>query len=127
MAISDPLGITAAPLEILEGFDFEELRSYVEQQARGGVGLVVVGLPLTKKGEEGEQARITRRYSSNLEKIGDIELVHWDERLTTVEAEKRLSETGHSLRGRRVDAEAAALILQSYLDYARGKEKEDKG
>ncbi len=117
IAISDPLGISAQPREVLHDLDPEGLRRYVEGLLPQGVGVVVVGLPLTPRGEEGSQARETRRYARALKGIKGIEVVLWDERLSTVEAERRLREAG--VRKRIVDAEAAAVILQSYLEHVR--------
>jgi putative Holliday junction resolvase len=119
VAVSDPLGMSAHPLEILQDLDAGGLRRYLEGKAREGVGLVVVGLPLNSRGGEGRQAAITREYARDLEGIEGLEIVFWDERFSTIEAEKRLREAGRSLRGRKVDAEAAAVILQSYLEYEK--------
>jgi len=105
---------------VLEKVDPVGLRSYVEEKARQGVEVVVVGLPLNRKGEEGEQARRTREYARAVEELEGVEVVLWDERLSTVEAERKLKEAGRSLKGRKVDAEAAAVILQSYLDFSGG-------
>jgi putative Holliday junction resolvase len=125
VAVSDPLGISVSPLEVLRDAGPSELRDYVEEKVNEGVSVVVVGLPLTLRGREGEQVRRTREFVQALEDLEGVQVVLWDERLSTVEAEKRLREAGHSLKGRKVDAEAAAIILQSYLDYSsRGKEKE---
>jgi putative Holliday junction resolvase len=126
VALSDPLGVNATPLEVLEDIDPADLRAYVEEEVRQGVEVVVVGLPLTCRGEEGGQARSTREYARVIEGIEGIEVVLWDERFSTVEAERRLKEAGRSLRGRRVDAEAAAVILQSYLEYAGGGGKAEE-
>lgn len=129
VALSDPSGVTAGPLEVLHDLDPEELREYVKDMREKGVEVVVVGLPLNLKGEEGEQARKTRGYADALEKVEGIKVVLWDERLSTREAGRRLREVGRSLRGRKVDAEAAAVILQSYLDYKGGemeREREDR-
>jgi len=117
VAISDPLGVSAAPLEVLEDMSPEDLRAYVEDKVHQGVELVVVGLPLTCGGEEGTQARHARGYARRLEEIEGARVVLWDERFSTVEAERRLKEAGRSTRGRKVDAEAAAVILQAYLEY----------
>src|SRR4030042_1265210 len=95
VAISDPLNMSAHPIEVLQDIDFPALRRYVEEKTREGVGRVVVGLPLTSRGEEGQQAAITREYANALEGIGGIEVVLWDERLSTVEAERRLKGAGH--------------------------------
>ena len=128
VAISDPLGLNASPLEVLSGLGTEELRSYVEEKRLEGVGRVVIGLPLTLRGKVGKQARDAREYAKAIASIADIEVVLWDERFSTVEAERRLREAGRDPRRKRVDAEAAAVILQSYLEYAgtaAGKEKEN--
>jgi putative Holliday junction resolvase len=121
VAISDPLGISASPLEVLEDTDPIELHGYMEEKVREGVEAVVVGLPLTCGGKEGEQARSTREYMDSIKKIEGINIIFWDERFSTREAERKLREAGRSPRGRRVDAEAAAVILQAYLDFERGE------
>ena len=127
VAVSDPLGISVSPLEVLRDYDPEAIRGYLEEKASEGVGVVVVGLPLTLRGKEGEQARKTRAFVDAVGDLEGIQVVLWDERLSTVEAEKRLREAGQSLRGRKVDAEAAAIILQSYLEYSsRGNTAEDQ-
>jgi putative Holliday junction resolvase len=129
VAVSDPLGISAAPLEVLWDTDPDGLRDYVEEKAGQGIGVVVVGLPLTCRGKEGEQARSTREYARCLEGIEGVRVVLWDERFSTVEAERKLKEAGRTIRGRKVDAEAAAVILQAFLDFTAGaserKEQDD--
>jgi putative Holliday junction resolvase len=71
-------------------------------------------------GTEGPQAEKTRTFAAALAALG-IEVALWDERLSTVEATRRMGEQRHKRRGiqQRIDSEAAALILQSYLDYVR--------
>ncbi len=90
------------------------------------VGTVVVGVPVTMKGEEGTQAARVREFVASLEEAlkqagVEVEIVFWDERLSTVQAEARLREAGYDGREirQRVDAASAALILQSYLDQAK--------
>ncbi len=123
VAVSDALGVSASPLEVLHGLAPPQLRAYVEGRVEEGVGVIVVGLPLTQAGREGEQARKTREFARALEGLPGVEVVLWDERLSTVEATRRLREAGHVVKGRRVDAEAAAVVLQSYLEYGqRGDE-----
>ncbi|MDD3719149.1 MAG: Holliday junction resolvase RuvX [Actinomycetota bacterium] len=126
VAVSDPLGISAAPLEVLRDVGPSALREYLERKASEGVEVVVVGLPLTPRGREGEQALRTREFVQAIEDMKNVRVVLWDERFSTLEARKRLREAGHSLRGRKVDAEAAAIILQSYLECGKcmnGNEK----
>ncbi|WP_287153556.1 Holliday junction resolvase RuvX [Candidatus Solincola tengchongensis] len=121
VALSDPLGIYAFPLETLPGMSPEEICAYVEERAREGVGTVVLGYPRTLRGHEGSEARMVRDYAQALASLEGVRVVVWDERLSTVEAERRLREAGRLKRGKKVDAQAAAVILQSYLDAVRGK------
>jgi putative Holliday junction resolvase len=123
VALSDPLGIYAFPYQTLPGMSPGELRAYVEQRAGEGVDTVVLGLPRTLRGQEGSEAKRVRVYAEELASLAGVRVVIWDERLSTVEAEKRLRETGRLKRGKRVDAQAAAVILQSYLDACRTGEK----
>ncbi len=119
VALSDPLGMYAFPLEVLPGMSPEELCVYVEARAGEGVGTVVLGYPRTLRGEEGSEAKRVRAYAEALSSLSGVRVVVWDERLSTREAERRLREAGRMRKGRRVDAQAAAVILQSYLDSQR--------
>jgi putative Holliday junction resolvase len=104
--------------------DFREIGRLVREHS---IDTLVVGLPLNMDGSKGFQAQKVERYALLLQdallEMGlDIELVMWDERLTTEQAEQAMSDVGHSAqhhRGR-VDAVAAAMILQSYLDVHSG-------
>ena len=91
----------------------------VEREA----GEIVVGLPLTSRGERGEQARATEVFVEALRRhfAGPIHL--WDERLTSVQSERAMTEMGDGRRGRKgqVDRMAATLLLQSYLDSRPGR------
>ena len=95
--------------------DFDRYRQIIDEQE---VTLLVVGLPVTLSGEEGRAAAWVRDYAAELGRHIDVPIEFWDESLTTVEAEASLRARG--LRGKkarqRVDAVAAAFILQSYLD-----------
>jgi putative Holliday junction resolvase len=119
IAVSDPDATVATPLTVLDGrslaSDIAPLARLVEDYE---VSTVVVGLPLTLAGEEGPQAREVRRRAASLEQALRIPVVMWDERLTTAQARRSLSEAGLDGRAARkaVDMVAAALILQSYLD-----------
>lgn len=125
VALSDDLGITAQALEVIERQEekeMEHLRSLVE---RYGVSRVVVGLPKNMDGSLGPQGQKVLAYAEELERRLPVAVVLWDERLTTVEAEKHLIRGDTSRRRRRkvIDKIAAALILQSYLDARRGRER----
>ncbi len=123
VAITDPLGILASPLEVLTGTDPPGLRAYLEQLiALEGVDEVVVGMPYTLKGQEGQQAGWVRDYAACLEGLPGVKVTFVDERYTSTEAARRLREAGTSGRGARVkmDSAAAALLLEAYLRSERG-------
>jgi putative Holliday junction resolvase len=91
------------------------------------VETIVVGLPLNMDGSKGFQAQKVERYASELrEAMGEmaleLEVVLWDERLSTEEAQRAMIDSGQSVseRRHRVDQVAAAVILQSYLDHRSG-------
>jgi putative holliday junction resolvase len=83
---------------------------------------VIVGLPLDEHGEEGEPARAARALATTLEKRLGMPVNLWDERFTTARARRAVQEMGGSTRGRKedIDALAAALLLQHYMDAKRG-------
>ena len=123
LAISDPSGMIARPLGVLmrrsRAEDFSSLAATV---AEHDVDLVVVGHPLSLDGTQGPQALQIARYAEALAAHLPVRLVLWDERYTTTEAEEVLRHS-RGKKGRRrartsgeLDAVAAAVILQSYLD-----------
>lgn len=123
LALSDSLGITAQPLAPLRRVgprkDLEGLASIVE---RHEVRRVIVGLPLLLSGEDGGAAREARQFAERLRaRLPHVPIDLWDERLTTVQAERAMieGEARRSERKRSLDTVAAVLILQNYLD-ARG-------
>lgn len=125
VALSDSLGMMAHPHEVLVGFDPARLADYVESLLEEtGADQVIVGLPITKSGREGAQAEAVRAFIEPLRSRG-MDVVMRDERLSTVEAKRRLAEAsaGKSRRRRSTkpdDAAAAALILQGYLESIAG-------
>lgn len=118
MAAADPTGTIATPLRTLErdrpGFWTELSRACVEREC----ALMVVGLPRRLDGSEGEAAQGARRFAAEVTRRLGVEVALWDERLTTALAERTLIAAGvrRAERRTRVDAVAATLILQSYLD-----------
>jgi putative Holliday junction resolvase len=123
IAISDPTGTVARPLQALvRGSREEDFAAIVALVVEHDVGLVVVGRPLSLDGTEGPQARRVARYAEALAARLPVRLVSWDERFTTVEAEEilRQSRSKRDMRRARtageLDAVAAAVILQGYLD-----------
>lgn len=119
LAISDPLGVTARPLETVDRQDlFERLANLIGRQ---NVVEIVLGLPLNMDGTRGERAEEAERFAAELEERLHIPVVLYDERLTSVSAEKAMKEAGESpSRNKgRVDRISAALLLEGYLNRRR--------
>jgi putative Holliday junction resolvase len=121
VAISDPLGIIATGIAVVgkgETFeqDIQEIGSLINKY--DGVDGIVVGLPRKMSGEAGIQVEKVMKFVEALKQAFKINIITSDERLTTVEAERALIETGMSREKRKkvIDKSAAAVILQSYLD-----------
>jgi putative Holliday junction resolvase len=122
VAISDTLGMLARPLEVFKRTsriaDFDHIGNLVTQHQ---VGALVVGLPTNMDGSESKQTNWVRDYSAALAETLSIPLHFWDERLTTVEAASIMRAQGKAPRKDWIDAVAAAVILQDYLDNAGSK------
>jgi len=122
MAVSDPLGITAQGLETLQRknkrVDFENLGRVIRKYE---VREVVIGLPLRMSGAEGVQAEKMRAFAEEVRKRFGLPVHLWDERLTSVEANRLLRETELSIdkRAKAVDRMAAVLILQGWMERNR--------
>jgi len=120
LAITDPLQIIAQPFETVTYQSRKELvRRLVNCIREREVVAVVIGLPRHMDGREGEMAKNVRELVATLQKAVAIPLVTWDERLSTVQAERALREMGKSARATKrgeVDQLAAVFILQSYMD-----------
>lgn len=118
VAVSDALGITAQPVGVIRrvgwGPDVKQVQAYAVQYE---TNRILCGLPRNMDGTCGQQAEKVRQFAQQLEKAG-LSVVFWDERLTTVTAERALIEGGMRRQQRRdvVDQVAAAVILQAYLD-----------
>ncbi len=119
LAVSDPLGVTAQPLPTLRRSnrraDLAHLGELVEALA---VERVLVGHPLHLKGYAGARAQQAERFADRLQEKLEVPVELFDERLTTVEAERLLREAGatRAESRRAADQIAAQLILQTYLD-----------
>jgi putative Holliday junction resolvase len=112
VAVSDPTGTLARPLRIVERAGTDDgLTELAELVRAEHVERVVVGLPLTLRGERGEQARETERFAEALEAILDVPVERFDERFTTTLAGP----------GSREDARAAAHLLTSYLEWWKNR------
>lgn len=118
VAFSDPLGVIAQGRTVISRTsDQATLAQLADLIRREKVQEVVVGLPLNMNGSRGPKAREVEEFAAQLERACAVPVTFWDERLSTVEAERRLLEADVSrARRRRVaDQMAAALILEGYL------------
>lgn len=122
VAVSDGLRGTATPVETIRRRKFTADAARIVEIAgdRGAAGLVL-GLPLNMDGSEGPRAQSTRAFARNLAPVLPLPLVFWDERLSTVAAERALLEadTSRKRRAEVIDHVAAAFILQGALDRLR--------
>jgi putative pre-16S rRNA nuclease len=122
LAVSDEQGLIAFPIGALERRGLAaDVAALCELIRERGVKAVVVGLPLHLDGRSSSGADAARRFAGALEKAAALPVALVDERLTTVLAERALSESPRSRRRRKqhVDALAAALILRTYLEQPR--------
>jgi putative Holliday junction resolvase len=118
VAIADELGIVASPVGFVQPgpddrADFENL------VRKNGITHLIVGIPRNMAGKEGPQAKEVRAYAEALAADLGLPLTYWDERFTTIIAERNLISGGRSRQQRRteIDAAAAAVMLQGYLDH----------
>jgi putative Holliday junction resolvase len=119
LAISDPLGITAQGLPNLvrtnKRADLDALGELIRERE---VGEVLMGNPINMRGTEGQQSGWVREFAESIETRLGVPVRFWDERLTSVEAERVLRQSGISIekRAAAVDRLSAVILLQSYLD-----------
>ena len=122
MAIADELGMISSPIGVVQRGD-GDLERILETARAQGAGRVVIGLPTGLSGREGPQAATVRAFAEALAEVGgdSLEIVFWDERLTSTMAERALETRGRKRHRRtgEIDAMAAAFILQGYLDSER--------
>ena len=119
LALSDPLGIIAKPLKVIDRKTTPNYKSViiaiVEEKK---VIEIIIGLPITMRGEYSNQTKAVQNFINEISGICSIPVTEIDERLSSIAAKKALHEqgvkTGHE-KGR-VDETAAAIILQEYLD-----------
>ena len=127
VALSDPTGLIASPLEIIEREREDKLRktfSRIEELIEEyKVTKIVLGLPLNMDSSEGERVKKTQEFKEALERRTGLEIVFWDERLSTVEAHEIMTEAGVKGIDRKkfVDKIAASIILQGYMDSQKEK------
>jgi putative Holliday junction resolvase len=119
LAISDPLGITAQPLELLVrtklDADVARILAIIEEYE---VVKIVIGLPLNMDGSEGFMVESTRAFAAEIKKLSPIEIVEIDERLTSHQASHslRLSSTKGKKKKERIDCISAQIILRTHMD-----------
>ena len=123
VAISDSLLITAQGVEIIRRKEENKLRQTLarieELIVENEVEKIVLGLPKNMNATEGARVELTMEFKEKLERRTGLPVIMWDERLTTVAADKAMMEAGIRRENRKdyVDMIAATLILQGYLDY----------
>ncbi len=119
VAVSDPTATLARPVTTIvrrsREADFQAIARFIEEYS---IERVVIGLPLSLNGTEGPQARQVRRYTARLAHTIDVPFEFWDERYSSSAAVEILKGKHRRRRQQRerIDATAAAVILQSYLD-----------
>lgn len=130
VAKSDPSGLLASPLTtVLRASDRDAVQAIAALVDEHGAGTLVVGVPLGAEGELTDQARRVQAFGRKLRSVPGVRVVFWDERFSTQEAQESLragrprgprrgapSAHRREAERRRIDAAAAAVILQSYLD-----------
>lgn len=122
VAVSDELLLTAQPVETIKRERETKLRQTLarieELMEEYQVEKVVIGLPKKLNNEEGERCEKTREFAAMVERRSGLEVVFWDERLTTVLADTVLEEGGVAEKNRKkyIDKVAASLILKGYLE-----------
>ncbi len=129
VAVSDPLLLTAQGVEIIRRKEENKLRQTLarieELIVEYEVEKIVLGLPKNMNASEGMRVELTEEFKEKLERRTGLPVVFWDERLTTVAADKAMMEAGIRRENRKdyVDMIAASLILQGYLDRCRNEQE----
>lgn len=129
VALSDPLMITAQGIEIIRRQDENKLRKTLarieELIIQYEVTEIVLGFPKNMNDTVGERAELSLEFKEKLERRSGLPVTMWDERLTTVAADKAMMEAGIRREHRKeyVDKIAAVFILQGYLDYLKNQKE----
>ncbi len=122
VALSDPTGLLAGTTTTVHSRDAETVLSELVRLAQENqVSELVMGFPRNMDGSEGPRAQLYRDFAARLKEASGLPVVLWDERRTTVDAHRILFQAGQNAKKRKknVDAVAAALILEGYLDFKR--------
>ena len=132
VALSDPLLITAQGREIIRREKPDKLRQTLARIeaiiSEEDVTEIVLGLPKNMNGTEGERVELTMKFKDDLERRTGLKVTMWDERLTTVAADRYMMDAGIRRESRKqyVDEIAAVFILQGYLDMLANKAGDNK-
>jgi putative Holliday junction resolvase len=124
VAVSDPDGTVAVPVTVVdrksEAAALGQIAALIKDH---DIDRIVVGMPRSLDGSLGKQARAVQSFAESLKGCTDLPVVDWDERLSTLHAERMMVEAGvkRVKRKRRLDSVAAAIILQGYLDRLRNE------
>lgn len=130
VAISDRGFSFANPRPVLRRTKFtHDAQDLLKALATDNVGAIVIGLPVNMDGSEGPRVQATRAFVRNMEKLTDLPFIYWDERLSTVAAERVLigMDVSRQKRAERIDSAAAAFILQGALDRLQSLRQETDG
>lgn len=122
VALSDPTGFLAGSATTIHSRKEEVVLSELARMVRENqVDELVMGFPRNMDGTEGPRAELYRAFAGKVEEATGLKVVLWDERRTTVDAHRILFEAGKNAKKRKktVDAVAASLILEGYLDFKR--------
>ncbi len=129
VAISDALQLTAQGIEIIRRKDENKLRQTLARIealiVEYEVSEIVLGLPKHMNNDMGDRAQFSLEFKEKLERRTGLPVALWDERLTTVSADRIMMEAGVRREDRKeyVDKIAATIILQGYLDYKKGQQQ----
>ncbi|MHC4250769.1 MAG: Holliday junction resolvase RuvX [Planctomycetota bacterium] len=117
VAVSDALGITAQPREVIHEKDAAKVAERIAAIAREtGAAEIVIGLPVNMNGTEGPRAAHARDLGGRIGERIDIPISFWDERMTSMQASQVLRGRGKGARKAKMDVVSAQIMLQSYLD-----------
>jgi putative Holliday junction resolvase len=125
IAVSDPMGWTAQGLETVKCKDgVRKALSRIDEIIKQyDASKIVIGYPLNMNGTRGPRTERTEEFITKLEALGNLEIIRWDERLTTVSAHRAMNELGVKAANKKniVDTMSAVFILQGYLDRTANK------
>ena len=118
VAASDDLGMLAHPVETIPATQGDPVARILEIAANRGVAAIVIGMPRNMDGTYGPAATKAKEFIEKIRARTTLQIIPWDERLTTVAAQRSLQESGRNTRSQKtiIDQVAAQMILQGWLD-----------